>query len=104
MNDQKMFLILLIFYLVISLGLWIYKAVKQVKYKNDERWASIQLKANNAANLINWILVVVILIIQVSMDTTLTITVSRMVTYFLIFLGVRNALELGVTLIYDRIM
>ncbi|SER70236.1 hypothetical protein SAMN04487884_109109 [Butyrivibrio fibrisolvens] len=104
MNEQKIFLILLILYMAISLGLWIYKAIKQVKYKNDERWSMIQLKANNDANLINWILVIVLLVIQVSVDSTLTITVSRLVTYGLIFLGIRNAIELGATLIYDRIM
>ncbi len=104
MNEQRLFLILLILSLAISLGLWFYKAIKQVKYKNDERWIMIQLKANNAANMINWLLVIALLILQVVVNSTLTITISRVVTYGLIYFGIRNAIELVGTLLYDKIM
>lgn len=104
MNNQKILLIPLVIALTVTLGLYILRAIKQVRYKNDERWTMIQLKANNVANLSNWILIVGLLILQVMGDSAMTITVQRLVTYGLIFFGARNALELGGIVFYDKII
>jgi len=34
------------------------KAKKEVVYKRDERWQMIQVKANQIANITNWILII----------------------------------------------
>ena len=102
MNEQKVLLILMILAVAVTLGLYIFKAVKQVKYKGDERWSMIQLKANNAANLINWVLLVALFVVQVSVDTAEIVTVSRVVTLGLLYIGARNLVELCATLVYDR--
>lgn len=104
MNNQKILLIPLVIALVVTLGLYILKAVKQVRYKNDERWTTIQLKANNVANLSNWILIVGLCILQMMVDSAMTITIQRLVTYGLIFFGARNVLELGGIVFYDKVI
>ena len=63
MNEQTIILIFLVMALVITLWLYILKAIKQVNYKGDERWKLIQLKANNAANLAHSILIVLIAVL-----------------------------------------
>ena len=102
MNNQKIMLIPLVLALVVTLGLYILKAIKQVRYKNDERWTMIQLKANNVANLSNWILIVGLCILPEVVDPATTITIQRLITYGLIFFGARNALELGGIVFYDK--
>ena len=37
MNEQKVFLIVIMMAVVATIGLYVLKAIKQVKYKNDER-------------------------------------------------------------------
>ena len=102
MNEQKVLLILMILAVAVTLGLYIFKAVKQVKYKGDERWSMIQLKVNNAANRINWVLLVALFVVQVSVDTAAIVTVSRVVTLGLLYIGARNLVELCATFVYDR--
>lgn len=102
MNEQRVLLVLMIAALAVTLDLYIFKAVKQVKYKGDERWSMIQLKANNAANLINWVLLVALFVAQVAADSTAAVTVSRVVTLGLLYIGARNLIELCATLVYDR--
>lgn len=104
MNEQKLLLIPLVIALAVTLGLYILKAIKQVRYKNDERWTMILLKANNIANLSNWILIVGLFILEVMVDSATTITIERLATYGLIFFGARNALELGGIVLYDKII
>ena len=51
MNEQIIILIFLVLALGATLWLYILKAKKQVEYKGDERWLTIQLKANQFAKL-----------------------------------------------------
>ena len=53
MNEQIITLTFLIIAVGATLLLYISKAVKQVKYKGDERWQLIQLRANTVANIVN---------------------------------------------------
>ena len=57
MNEQIIILIFLVLALGATLWLYILKAKKQVEYKGDERWLTIQLKANQFANIANWTLI-----------------------------------------------
>lgn len=103
MNEQIVLLILLIAALAVMLGLFILKARKEVQYKGDERWETIQVKAGNTANWANTILLVLLIILQVVVvDTQATITIQRAITCALLFIGLRNLLELAATLYFDR--
>ena len=101
MNEQIVLLILLIAALAVTLGLYILKARKEVQYKGDERWETIQVKAGDAANTI---LLVLLIVLQVVVDTQATITIQRAITCALLFIGLRNLLELVATLYFDRQM
>ncbi len=104
MNEQIVLLILLIAALAVTLGLYILKARKEVQYKGDERWETIQVKAGNAANWANTVLLVLLIVLQVVVDTQATITIQRAITCALLFIGLRNLLELAATLYFDRQM
>ena len=60
MNEQIIILIFLVLALGATLWLYILKAKKQVEYKGDERWLTIQLKANQSANIANWTLIILL--------------------------------------------
>ena len=62
MNEQIIILIFLVLALGATLWLYILKAKKQVEYKGDERWLTIQLKANQSANIANWTLIILLAI------------------------------------------
>ena len=62
MNEQIIILIFLVLALGATLWLYILKAKKQVEYKGDERWLTIQLKANRSANIANWTLIILLAI------------------------------------------
>ena len=62
MNEQIIILIFLVLALGATLWLYILKAKKQVEYKGDERWLTIQLKANQFANIANWTLIILLAI------------------------------------------
>ncbi|WP_304340288.1 hypothetical protein [Metaclostridioides mangenotii] len=97
MNEQ----IIILFFIILSTGitifLYVWKAKKEIDYKKDERWQLIQNKANNTANYSNDILIVFIAIIETILifyDINITITLNRLLTYGLCFIGLRNAIEL----------
>ena len=69
MNEQIIILIFLVLALGATLWLYILKAKKQVEYKGDERWLTIQLKANQSANIANWTLII-LLAIATSVSTS----------------------------------
>ena len=66
MNEQIIILIFLVLALGATLWLYILKAKKQVEYKGDERWLTIQLKANQSANIANWTLIILLAIANIS--------------------------------------
>lgn len=101
MTEQKILLFLVIVALAATLGLYFLKASKQVKYKGDERWNLIQLKATNAADLMNWGLIVILFIMQITVNPSDTIPLQRMVTCGLLYIGARNLIELCSVLYYD---
>ena len=63
------------------------------RIKGDERWKLIQLKANNAANAVNWILILLLGILPMFVDAQMTFTLQRVTTLGLIYFGVRNLIE-----------
>lgn len=102
MNEQ----IIILAFLIIALGttLWLYisKAKKQMKYKGDERWQLIQLKANNAANLTHWILIVLIAVLPFFISMQTTVTLQRVSIFALFYIGIRNLIELVATIYFDK--
>lgn len=102
MNEQ----IIILAFLIISLGatFWLYisKAMKQVKYKRDERWQLIQLKADNVANIMNWGLIIMLAILPLFINSQATFTFQRISIFGLIYFGVRNLIELFAIVYFDK--
>ena len=102
MNEQTIFLIFLVSALAVTLGLYFLKAKKQMQYKGDERWKLIRLNANNAANISNTVLIVLIVVLPLLIDSQTTFTLQRVVTFVLIYIGIRNLIELVATIYFDK--
>ena len=102
MNEQIIILIFLVLALGATLWLYILKAKKQVEYKGDERWKLIQLDANNAANISNAVLIVLLVVLPLFIDSQTTFTLQRVITFALIYIGIRNLIELVATIYFDK--
>lgn len=102
MNEQTILLIFLVAALVVTLGLYFLKARKQMQYKGDERWKLIQLNANNAANISNTVLIILLVVLALFTDSQMTFTLQRVVTFALIYIGIRNLIELIATIYFDK--
>lgn len=105
MNEQFILLFLIIFFTATTLFLYIFKANRNVYYKNDERWSFIQNKANNVANYSNQILIVFIAVADIIVlfsDIQMTFTLNRILTYAIIFIGLRNTIELFALKYFDK--
>lgn len=102
MNEQTILLIFLVAALVVTLGLYSLKARKQMQYKGDERWKLIQLNANNAANISNTVLIILLVVLALFTDSQMTFTLQRVVTFALIYIGIRNLIELVATIYFDK--
>lgn len=102
MNEQIVLLMFIVAATVATLGTYILKAMKQVQYKGDERWQLIQLKANNIANSSNSILLILVVALPIFVELQATVSFQRVTTFALIFIGLRNLLELSATIYYDK--
>lgn len=107
MNEQMIILFFLIITFIATLFLYIWKAKKEYDYNKDERWQMIQIKANNAASYLNWVLIVLLSIggtVPLFHDVQITFTFERVMTLGLLFIGFRNVLELFALLHFDKKM
>jgi cytochrome c biogenesis protein CcdA len=107
MNEQSIILIFLLVAAGITLFLYLWKAKKEIEYKKDERWQLLQNKANNAANSSNSILILLVAIgsvVSLFYDIQLTITFDRALIYVMIFIGLRNGIELFALRYLDKRM
>lgn len=105
MTDQTIILILLLLATGATLWLYILKAKNEVVYKKDERWQAIQVKANQAANIANWILIVLLFIgttIPIFSDTEIVFTLQRVTIFGVFFIGTRNLIELVAIQYFDK--
>ncbi|MCM0647487.1 hypothetical protein NBE98_03725 [Clostridium swellfunianum] len=107
MNEQITILFFLIFGTGITLFLYLWKAKKEVDYMKDERWQFIQNKANNAANYLNYILIVFLAVgeaLLIISNAQITLTLNRVLIYGILFIGLRNAIELFALRYFDKRM
>lgn len=107
MGEQSIILILLIIALAITLVLYVWKAKKCVEYKNDERWHLILLKSTNTANLANWLLIMILAVgvtIPLFSEKEIVFSLTRVVVFGELFIGIHNALELFGLVYYDKKM
>lgn len=107
MNEQTAILFFLIFSTSITLFIYVWKAKKEINYKGDERWQLIQNKANNVANYSNYILIVFLAIgdaVLLFSDIQITITLNRVLIYGILFIGLRNTIELFALRHFDKRM
>ncbi|MEY8359956.1 hypothetical protein AALA99_13195 [Anaerotruncus colihominis] len=102
MNEQIIILTFLIIAVGATLLLYISKAVKQVKYKGDERWQLIQLRANTVANIVNGGLIILLAILPLFINSQTTFTFQRVSIFGLIYLGIRNLIELFAIVYFDK--
>ena len=108
-NNENTRRIIILIFLVLALGatLWLYilKAKKQVEYKGDERWLTIQLKANQSANIANWTLIILLAIatsVPLFIDIQIMFTLDRVILFGELFIGLRNLLELIAIMYFDK--
>lgn len=107
MNDQTIILIFLIIGVAATLFLYFWKAKKEIQYKKDERWQAIQNKANTIANFSNYILILVVTVLDIVFlyaDIQITLTWNRFLTVIILFIAMRNALELTALFYFDKKM
>ena len=77
----------------------------QVEYKGDERWLTIQLKANQSANIANWTLIILLAIatsVPLFIDIQIMFTLDRVILFGELFIGLRNLLELLAIMYFDK--
>lgn len=107
MNEQSIILLFLLVAAGITLFLYLWKAKKEIEYKKDERWQLLQNKANNAANSSNSILILLVAIgsvVSLFYDIQLTITFDWALIYVMLFIGLRNGIELFALRYLDKRM
>ena len=102
MNEQTILLIFLILALGVTLWLYLLKARKSIAYKDDERWQLIQVKAGRAANLADVILILLLVFLPLFLDTQMQLPLQRFLTFGMLFIGLRNLLELAAIFYFDR--
>lgn len=105
MTEQTIILIFLILALGATLWLYFLKAKKQVLYRGDERWQMIQLKANQTANISNYILLILVFIgtiIPMVSDIEIVFTLQRVTLFVEFFIGIRNVIELVAIKYFDK--
>ena len=105
MNEQTIILFFLILGTGITIFLYAWKSNKASTYEGDERWQFIQNKANNYANYLNDILIVALAIgeaITLFYDIKITITLNRLLIYCILFISLRNTIELFSLKYFDK--
>ncbi|CEQ16429.1 hypothetical protein [Paraclostridium sordellii] len=106
MNEQIILLLFVIPSAGITILLPFWKSKKEIDYKKDERWQLIQNKANNTANYLNYILLILFIFIgqtiSINSDINITFTLNRLCTYGVCFIGLRNAIELFALKYFDN--
>lgn len=102
MSDQLILFFFIAIAGIATTWLYVFKARKQVEYKGDERWQLIQLKANNTANLAHSILIVLIAALPFFISMQTTVTFQRVSIFALIYIGIRNLIELIATIYFDK--
>lgn len=107
MNEQTVILCFLIAGTVITLFLYFWKAKKEMIYKKDERWQLIQNKANHAANSVNYILIILLGAGNAAVlyfDPQITFTLNRVLIFGILFISLRNAIELSALKYFDKLL
>jgi len=105
MTEKIILLVFLIFGTVTTLYLYILKANRHIYYKNDERWGFIQNKANNVLSYSNEVLIVLVIVMEIISEFSniqMTFTLDRVLTYIIIFIGLRNGAELFALKYFDK--
>lgn len=105
MKEQTIILIFLVLALGATFWLYFLKAKKQIVYRGDERWQMIQLKANQAANISNFIIIVLVFIgtlVPMFSDVEIVFTLQRVTLFGVIFIGIRNLIELVAIKYFDK--
>ena len=107
MTEQTMLLVFLALGLAVTLFLYLWKAKKQAEYRGDERWEAVQNRANRIANGANYILILSLVLVDLALmilEKDLTLSWGRISILGLLFISLRNAMELIALKVYDNRM
>lgn len=105
MNEQMVILFFLIAGTGVTIFLYLWKAKKEIEYRKDERWQLIQNKANHAANSANYILIVLLgvgEVVSLYWDYQIVFTLNRVLTLGILFVALRNGIELAALKYFDQ--
>lgn len=103
MSENTILLILILAAVVFTFWLYIWRAVRQVKNMNDERWNLVLLKAKSVTEITYWILILsVAILIMMPEIQKITFSLNRILTYTILFFGFRNLVELIGLFYYER--
>lgn len=106
MNEQKIILIFLLLFTAVTLCLYEWKAKKEMEYKKDERWQFIQYKAIKIADISNYsiliMLIFIVSLINLFSNINLDLSLNRVLTLAILFIGLRNTIEFIALLIIDK--
>lgn len=107
MSEQSMIFVLLVIALALTMALYLWKAKKAVEYRNDERWNLILLKAANIGNMANWLLIVLLAggtTFSLFSEREIMFSLTRVIVFGELFIGMHNAFELIGAMYYDKTM
>lgn len=105
MNDQIIILISLVLTVIATIWLYLLKAKKQIIYKGDNHWQTIQLKANQTANIANGVLIIFIFVGTIYpffYSKKITFTLMKVTVFGMLFIGMRNLIELAAIKYLDK--
>lgn len=103
MNEQIVLLLLLILVAVATMGLYVWRAKKQIEYRNDERWKFVLLKAQNIADISNWILILILaILVSIPAIQDIAFPLKRIIFVGLLYFGFHNCLELFGIIYYNH--
>jgi steroid 5-alpha reductase family enzyme len=102
MMDQAFLLIILIIVGAATLYLYVYKAKKQVEYKNDERWQSIQNKTHQISSRYNdFLMLLLATVMIISLFVDITLSLDRALLFAFLAISFRNVVDLVTLKFFD---
>lgn len=103
MNEQHIILIFLTIAVISTFSLYFWKAIKQIKNKNDERWNLILLKSKKGIDILHWAFLAIISIGMLTPSIQeISFPTKRILLILYILLGFRDLIELIGLIYYEH--
>lgn len=103
MGEQKIMLVIIILSVVATIGLYAWRAVRQIVNKNDERWIFVKVCSYKVREIANWIFILGLFVMLVHPDLKqLVVSSGRIVFGGLVYFGICNLFELFGLIYFER--